>query len=113
MYHKTQIRTDYTISKSRSNSKGIIVQALEVRCPVPWSTAQPRVRGQPEPPTGPLIQRLRSFPLQRLVVGPWGDCSKDIHEFLSSLAQSRVENVARIKGTKGGAGAGDLGLIMG
>ena len=80
---------------------------------VQFHGAQPRVRGQPEPPVGPLVQRLRSYPLQRLVVGPWGDCSEDIHELLSILARSRAEIAARSKGREGGAGAGDLGVIMG
>ena len=71
------------------------------------------VRGQPEPPAGPLVQRLRSFPMQKLVAGPWGDLSQDFHIMLSSFAKSRAEASARSKGREGGAGAGELGKIMG
>ena len=56
---------------------------------VQFHGAQPRVRGHP----GPLVQRLQSFPLQRLVVGPRGYCGGDINELLSTQARSRAELV--------------------
>ena len=70
------------------------------------------VRGQPEPPAGPLLQRLRSFPMQKLVAGPWGDLSQDFHSLLSTFAKSRAEASARSKGREGGAGNGELGKLM-
>ena len=81
-----------------------------------WIThhgAQPRARGMPEPPAGPLVQWLRSFLCKDLflILGPWD------HGLIavSSLARSRAESIARSSGTEGGAeaGAGDSGVIMG
>ena len=71
------------------------------------------VNGQPEPPAGPLLRRLRSFPMQKLVAGPWGDLSQDFHALLGIFAKSRAEANARSKGREGGAGAGELGKVMG
>ena len=42
----------------------------------------PLVNGQPEPPAGPLLKRLRSFSMQKLVAGPWGDLSQDFYALL-------------------------------
>ena len=75
--------------------------------------AAPLINGQAEPTAGPLLSRLRSFSLKKLVAGPWGDLSKDFHELLSVFARARAEASARSKGRAGGAGAGELGKIMG
>ena len=72
----------------------------------------PRGRGEPTPPPGPLVHRLRSFgSLQTLVAGPWGDLSDDFHELLKLMAETRVANQARARGWE--AGEGELGLAMG
>ena len=83
------------------------------RYDVMFHGAAPLVRGQPEPPAGPLLQRLRSFPMQKLVAGPWGDLSQDFHELLSTFAKARAEASARSRGREGGAGKGELGKVMG
>ena len=72
----------------------------------------PRQRGQPEPPPGPLVSRLRNYGrLRRLVAGPWGDLSADFHELLREFAVSRVASKARARGWEGGDG--ELGKAMG
>ena len=83
------------------------------RYDVRFHGAAPLVRGQPEPPAGPLLQRLRSFPMQKLVAGPWGDLSQDFHSLLNVFARAKAEASARSKGREGGAGAGELGKLMG
>ena len=77
------------------------------RYDVMYHGASPLVRGQPEPAPGPLLQRLRSFPMQKLVL------SQDFHLLLNVFARSRAEASARSKGREGGAGAGELGKLMG
>ena len=49
-----------------------------------------RVRGQPEPSPGPLVRRLRSFPMMKLIAGPWGDLSEDFHFLLGVFAKARA-----------------------
>lgn len=39
---------------------------------------------------GPLVTRLRSFPIMKLVAGPWGDLSEDFHVLLGIFAKNRV-----------------------
>ena len=63
------------------------------RYDVMFHGAAPLVRGQPEPPPGPLVQRLRSFPMQKLVAGPWGDLSQDFHELLR-----RLKDLCKVQG---------------
>ena len=66
------------------------------------------VRGQ----SGPLVQRLQSYgKLWGLVVGPWGDGSKDLHTLIKILAESRVAARGRARGWEGGEG--ELGLVLG
>ena len=72
-----------------------------------------KVRGQPTPPAGPLVRRLKSFPMQTFVAGPWADLSGDLHEMLGVFARARAEASARSKGRAGGASLGELGKIMG
>ena len=72
-----------------------------------------KVTGQPEPPPGPLVRRLRSYPMMKLVAGPWGDLSEDFHILLGTFAKNRAEAEARSKGRGGGPSAGDLGKCMG
>ena len=85
------------------------LRAFDVR----FHGAQPLRQGQPEPPPGPLVRRLRSFgPLLSLVAGPWGDLSQDLHRLLRIFAEARVANRARAEGW-GGVGAEDMGQAMG
>ena len=49
--------------------------------------------------TGPLQRRLESFgKLEGLVVGPWGEGSKDLHSLVKTLAESKVAMMARERG---------------
>ena len=46
--------------------------------------------------TGPLVRRLQGFgKLEGLVVGPWGEGSKDIHSLLKVLAETKLAAKAR------------------
>ena len=72
-----------------------------------------KVSGQPEPPPGPLVRRLRSFPMMNLVAGPWGDLSEDFHMLLGIFAKNKAEAEARSKGRGGGPSSGVLGKCMG
>ena len=48
---------------------------------------------------GPLVRRLQTYgKLESLVVGPWGEGSKDLHSLVKTLAESRVACQARSKG---------------
>ena len=61
---------------------------------------------------GPLVQRLEGYgKLWGLVVGPWGEGSKDLHSLISTVAQSMVDAKARARGWE--AGEGELGQVMG
>ena len=76
-----------------------------------------RVRGQPHPPPGPLGARFRALGgLElgpgRLVAGPWGDCSSDLHILLKQFAELRCAAMCRAQGWEGGA-EGLLGKVMG
>ena len=62
--------------------------------------------------SGPLVQRLMSFgPLWGLVVGPWGEGSKDLHSLIKILGESRVAARGQARGWEGGDG--ELGLVLG
>ena len=104
------------VGKGTDRRAALIAKEYETnlrRYNVMFHGAAPLVRGQPEPPAGPLVQRLRSFPMQKLVAGPWGDLSQDFHQLLSTFAKSRAEASARSRGREGGAGKGELGKVMG
>ena len=61
---------------------------------------------------GPLVQRLESYgKLWGLVVGPWGEGSKDLHALVKILGEERVSARTRARGWEGGEG--ELGLVMG
>ena len=49
-----------------------------------------KVSGQPEPPPGPLVKRLRSYSMMKLVAGPWGDLSEDFHILLGTFAKTEL-----------------------
>ena len=62
--------------------------------------------------SGPLVQRLDSYgKLWGLVVGPWGDGSKDLHSLIKILGESAVAARTRARGWEGGEG--ELGLVLG
>ena len=62
--------------------------------------------------SGPLVQRLEGYgKLLGLVVGPWGEGSKDLHSLISAVGQSMVEARSRERGWEGGEG--ELGQVMG
>ena len=76
--------------------------------------AEPRLRGQPLPPPGPLVTRFRGLgglSEGQLVAGPWGDLSPHLHQLLRTFAESRVAAVSRAQGWE--AGPGQLGKVMG
>ena len=61
---------------------------------------------------GPLVQRLEGYgKLWGLVVGPWGEGSKDLHTLISIIGKSMVEAKSRERGWEGGEG--ELGQVMG
>ena len=61
---------------------------------------------------GPLVRRLQSFgDLQCLVVGPWGNGSKHLHELVHTLAECRIATRNRARGWEGGDK--ELGLVTG
>ena len=62
--------------------------------------------------SGPLVQRLDGYgKLWGLVVGPWGEGSKDLHALISLVGNSFVAAKARARGWE--AGDGELGQAMG
>ena len=62
--------------------------------------------------TGPLVRRLESYgKLEGLVVGPWGEGSKDMHRLIKVLGESRVTCQARARGRP--ASDKELGLVIG
>ena len=61
---------------------------------------------------GPLVQRLEGYgKLWGLVVGPWGEGSKDLHSLVSVIGDSMVAAKARARGWEGGEG--ELGQTIG
>ena len=45
---------------------------------------------------GPLVRRLEAYgKLEGLVVGPWGNGSRDLHDLVRTLAEARVKAKAR------------------
>ena len=62
--------------------------------------------------TGPLVQRLESYgKLWGLVVGPWGEGSKDLHSLVKIIGESMVAARGRARGWEGGEG--ELGQVIG
>jgi hypothetical protein len=61
---------------------------------------------------GPLVQLLQSYgKLEGLVVGPWGNGSKDLHDLVRTVAECRVAAQARTRGWPGSDW--ELGEVMG
>ena len=62
--------------------------------------------------TGPLVRLLQSFrKLEALVVGPWGNASKDLHQLIRTLTECRVAGRVRARGQE--ASDWELGQVMG
>ena len=62
--------------------------------------------------SGPLVQRLESFGrLEGLVVGPWGEGSKDLHSLVKVLGETKLAGRARAMGREGSDN--ELGVIIG
>ena len=67
------------------------------------------------PDPGPLVTRFRALgglEEGKLVAGPWGDLSSDLHNLLRCFAQARCAAMARARGWEGDAD-GLLGKVMG
>ena len=61
--------------------------------------------------TGPLVRRLQSFgKLEGLVVGPWGEGSKDLHNLVKVIAESKLAAKARSRGRA--MSDNELGIIV-
>ena len=59
-----------------------------------------------------LVQRLEGFgKLCGLVVGPWGEGSKDLHYLINVIGKSMVDSRGRERGWEGSEG--ELGQVMG
>ena len=70
-----------------------------------------KFHGTPRNETGPLVRRLLSYgELQKLVVGPWAECSKDLHALIKLLAEQRVKAQARARGRP--ASDRELGTVV-
>ena len=68
--------------------------------------------GVGEGEVGPLVSRLQSYgKLEGLVVGPWGNGSRDLHDLVRTLAEARVEAKARSRGRP--ASDHELGTVVG
>ena len=65
----------------------------------------------PQGQTGPLVRRLESFgKLEGLVVGPWGECSKDMHMLVKVLGETKIAAKARASGRQ--PSDNELGVII-
>ena len=61
--------------------------------------------------TGPLVRRLQSYgKLEGLVVGPWGEGSKDLHTLVKVLAETKLAAKARALGRE--MSDKELGIIV-
>ena len=55
--------------------------------------------GTPQGEQGPVERKLLSFPpLLKLVVGPFGECSQDLHELLETMAEMKTQFQSRSRG---------------
>ena len=60
---------------------------------------------------GPLVRRLQSYgKLEGLVVGPWGEGSKDLHSLVKVLAETKLAAKARSLGRQ--MSEKELGIIV-
>ena len=55
--------------------------------------------GTPQGDQGPVEAKLRSFPpLLKLVIGPFAECSQDLHELINTMAESKTQHQWRSQG---------------
>ena len=67
--------------------------------------------GASQSQTGPLVSRLEGYgKLESMVVGPWGEGSKDLHLLIKNLAEQKIS--ARIRGRGGGGSDLELGQAL-
>ena len=91
-----------------SDRRAAGLQQLYKRKLVPFDT---RYHDTPAGQTGPLVRRLESYgKLEGLVVGAWGDCSKDLHSMVKVLGETKVAVQARATGRE--ASDNELGIII-
>ena len=70
-----------------------------------------RYHATPPDQRGPLVRRLESYGrVQGLVVGPWADCSKDLHALVKVMGETKVAAKARERGRQ--ASDNELGLVI-
>ena len=70
-----------------------------------------RFHGTQDGQSGPLVRRLESFGrVKGLVVGPWGDCSKDMHSLIKVLGETKVAARARARGRQ--SCDNELGVVI-
>ena len=70
-----------------------------------------RFHGTQAGQSGPLVRRLESFGrVKGLVVGPWGDCSKDMHSLIKVLGETKVAARARARGRQ--SSDNELGVVI-
>ena len=48
--------------------------------------------------------------LETMVVGPWGECSKDMHSLVKTLAETQFAQQARSRGRE--ASDNELGVVV-
>ena len=67
--------------------------------------------GATQSKTGPLVSQLEDYgKLESLVVGPWGEGSKDLHLLIKTLAENKM--AARVRGRGGGGSDLELGQVL-
>ena len=68
----------------------------------PLAKLDTKYHNTPQGETGPLVTRLRTFGrLRGLVVGAWGEGSRDLHSLLDTLADYRLRAVGLARGRVG------------
>ena len=106
-------RTWYPRS-GRSGEKGVERRAnrLTGEYTRPLARLDQTYHNTPPGQVGPLVRRLQTFGrLRGLVVGAWGEGSKDLHGLLDVLADSRLRTVGMARGREGSDA--ERGVILG
>ena len=63
---------------------------------------------------GPVERRLDEFgEIQGLCFGAFGEASQDVHDFIQTMAESRLKFQVESEGRPGGSSNQELGLIVG
>ena len=70
-----------------------------------------RYHNTPHVQTGPLVRRLERFGrLQGFVVGPRGECGKDLHSLVTVIGETKVAAWTRARGRP--ASDNELGAVI-